>query len=198
MNERMECLALNRLITLSIALVLLASCASGVSVRSDISPTADFSQYRTYGFFSTLGIEGGYNSPIYGELFRKAISRQMEDRGYRLASDPDLLVNVTTRFDQQVRVTMYTAPYLSGAYYDQLGGAYYGSGAGVGMAAGTRTTRTEEASVFIDLVDNAADKISWQGVSVIKLDDKKAQKLEETIDYSVSKVFALYPYEAGQ
>ena len=191
-------LAPNHLKPLLFAAALLASCASGVSVRSDISPTADFSQYRTYGFFPTLGIEGGYNSPIYGELFRNAISRQMQDRGYRLASDPDLLVNVTTRFDQKVRVTMYTAPYVSGAYYDQLGGAYYGSGLGAGVAGGTRATRTEEASVFIDLVDNATDKISWQGVSVITLDDQKAQNLRETIDYSVSKVFALYPHEAGR
>ena len=198
MIESTDCFASRLLKPLLLAVALCASCASGVSVRSDISPTADFSQYRTYGFFPTLGIEGGYNSPIYGELFRQAISRQMEDRGYRPASDPDLLVNVTSRFDERVRVTMYTAPYLTGAYYDQLGGAYYGSGVGVGVSGGTRATRTEEASVFIDLVDNAADTISWQGVSVIKLDGKKAKNLQETIDYSVSKVFALYPHEAGR
>jgi len=57
---------------------------------------------------------------------------------------------------------------------------------------------TEEASVFIDLVDNAADRISWQGVGVITLSDKKAQELKKTIDYSVNRIFELYPHSAGR
>ena len=181
----------------TLLLVLLAACSSGITVRSDSSPTADFSRYKTYGFFKTLGIEGGYNSPIYGELFRTAISRDMETRGYTLAEDPDLLINVTSRYDENVRVTTYTAPYISGAYYGMAGGPYYGSGLGVGAAVGSRATLEQETSVFIDLVDNAEDKIAWQGVSVIEFSDDKAQKLAQTINNVVDKVFALYPHTAG-
>jgi Domain of unknown function (DUF4136) len=172
--------------------LFLAACSSGVTVRSDVSPTADFARYRTYGFFQPMGIEEGYNSAIYGQLFRAAISQQMEARGYALAKDPDLLINVTSRFDSKVRVTTYTAPYVGGGYY----GRYYGPG--VGYATESRTTVTQDVSAFIDLVDNAGDRIAWQGVGVITLSDKKAQELKQTVDYTVNKVFALYPYQAGQ
>ena len=175
-----------------VAVLFLAACSSGVTVRSDVSPTADFTRYKTYGFFQPMGIEEGYNSPIFGELFRAAISQQMESRGYTLAKDPDLLINVTSRFDSKVRVTTYTEPYMMGGYY----GRYYGPG--VGMAAESRTTVTQDVSAFVDLVDNAGDRIAWQGVGVVTLSDKKAQELKQTIDFTVSKVFGLYPHKAPQ
>jgi len=178
-------------------LAIVSACSSGITVRSDSSPTANFSQYKTYGFFKTLGIESGYNSPIFGELFRAEISKDMEARGYTLAEDPDLLINVTSRYDEKVRVTTYTAPYLTGGYYGGVGGPYYGSAIGAGAAVGTRATLDEEASIFIDLVDNAADKIAWQGVSVVTISDQKAQELEQTINEVVDKIFALYPHTAG-
>jgi hypothetical protein len=179
------------LATLMVALFLTA-CSSGVTVRSDVSPTADFTRYKTYGFFQPMGIEGGYNSAIFGELFRAAISQQLESRGYVLSKDPDLLVNVTSQFDSKVRVTTYTAPYMMGGYY----GRYYGPG--VGMGTESRATVTEDVSAFIDLVDNAQDRIAWQGVGVITISDKKAQELKQTIDFTVNKVFELYPYKAPQ
>jgi hypothetical protein len=182
---------------LLLGVMFLTACSSGVKVRSDISPTADFSRYTTYGFFQPMGIEGGYNSPIFGELFRAAISQQMEARGYKPSSTPDLLINVTSRFDDKVRITTYSAPYMSGAYYGGPGGASYGSALGAGVGVGSRATVTEEASVFIDLVDDAADRISWQGVGVITVSDKKAQELKKTIDFTVNKVFELYPKTAG-
>jgi len=176
-----------------LAVVCLAACSSGVTVRSDQSPSADFTHYKTYGFFQPMGIEEGYNSPIFGQLFRAAISQQMESRGYVLAKEPDLLINVTSRFDSKVKVTTYTAPYVGGGYY----GRYYGGGV-MGMGTESRATVKQDVSAFIDLVDNAQDRIAWQGVGVVTLSDKKAQELKETVDYTVNKVFGLYPYKAGK
>ena len=75
--------------------IVLTSCSSGLQVRSDIDPTMDFSQYKTYNFFEPLGIEGGYNSPIFGEHYRAAISGELARRKYQTADKPDLLINVT-------------------------------------------------------------------------------------------------------
>ncbi|MGD9021447.1 MAG: DUF4136 domain-containing protein, partial [Lysobacterales bacterium] len=80
-------------------MLVLSACSSGFTVRSDVHPDADFSRYATYGFFDPMGIEGGYNSPVFGEHFRAAISGEMERRGYRSAARPDLWVNVTIRAD---------------------------------------------------------------------------------------------------
>lgn len=175
--------------------VLLAGCASGLAVRSDEDPGADFASYRTWNFFDPMGIEGGYNSPIFGELFREAIAREMNERGYRLAVEADLLVNVTIRGDDKVKVTSYSTPYMSGAYYGRPGG-YAGSAMGVGVGTGTRATRTTEASVFIDLVDTRQQRVSWQGVAVVDVDDDVAQQLRDAVFTAVDRVFELYPYSA--
>lgn len=145
-----------------------------------------------------MGIEGGYNSPVFGQHFREAITREMTERGYRLAENPDLIINVTIRTDDKVRMRSYTSPYMSGMYYNRPGGAYYGSGVGVGVGVSSRATKTTEASVFIDLVDNDKDRVSWQGVAVIDASDKVAQRLRDAIYTAVNKVYDQYPHSAGQ
>lgn len=178
-------------------LLYMSACSSGIQVRSDIDPAADFSSYKTWNFFNQLGIEGGYNSPIFGEHFRAAITREMNQRGYRMADNPDLLVNVTIRADDKVKMRTYTQPYMSGAYYGRPGGASYGSALGVGVGVSSRATKTTEASVFIDLVDNQKERMTWQGVAVIDATDKVAQQLRDAVYTSVNMVFAQYPHTAG-
>ena len=177
---------------------LLSACSSGLKVRSDIDPTADFSQYRTYNFFEPMGIEGGYNSPIFGEHFRKSIGGEMARRKYQTADRPDLLINVTIRSDDKVRMRSYTSPYMTGGYYGRPGGAYGGSAVGVGISTGSRATMTTEASVFIDFVDFEQHRVVWQGVAVINVTDKVSLQLRDAIFTSVNKLLAEYPHTAGK
>jgi len=177
--------------------LLTGACSSGLKVRSDQDPSADFSQYRTWNYFDPMGIEGGYNSPIFGELFREAITREMSERGYRLAKNPDLMINVTIQSDDKISMRTYSAPYMSGHYYNRPGGVY-GSGVGVGVGVGTRATKTTEASVFIDLVDAVKQRVVWQGVAVVDVTDKVAQKLRDATFTAVNVVYDQYPYKAGR
>jgi len=177
---------------------VLSACSSGLQVRSDTDPSADFSQYQSYNFFDPMGIEGGYNSPVFGENFRAAISNEMRQKRYRKTDSPDLLVNVTIRADDQVRMRSYTAPYMSGAYYSRPGGAHYGSSLGLGVSVGQRATVTTEASVFIDLVDVEKRRVVWQGVAVIDVTDKVAKQLRNATFTAVNSVFKQYPHIAGQ
>jgi hypothetical protein len=174
----------------------LAACSSGLQVRSDSDPGADFGRYRSYDFFDPMGVEGGNNSPIFGEHFRAAISREMGRRGYRKMESSDLLVNVTVRTDDQVRMRSYTAPYMSGAYYNRPGGAYYGSSLGLGVSVGQRARKITEVSVFIDLVGAEQHKVVWQGVAVLDANDKVAKQLRDAIYTAVNVVFKQYPYTA--
>ena len=185
-------------ITGLLLLAVLSACSSGLTVRSDIDPSANFSQYKTYNFFEPMGIEGGYNSPIFGEHFRASISGEMNRRGYRVADRPDLLINVTIRTDDKVRMRSYTSPYMSGAYYNRPGGAYGGSAVGVGVSSGTRATMTTEASVFIDFVDFEQHRVVWQGVAVVDVNDKVAMQLRDAIYTAVDRVLAEYPHTAGK
>jgi len=177
---------------------VLSACSSSLQVRSDTDPSADFSQYQSYNFFDPMGIEGGYNSPIFGEHFRAAISREMGQRRYRKTDDAGLMVNVTIRSDDRVKMTSYTSPYMSGAYYNRPGGAYYGSSLGVGVSVSQRATKVTEASVFIDLVDREQQRVVWQGVAVLDVTDKVAQQLRDAVYTAVNEVFKQYPHTAGQ
>jgi hypothetical protein len=177
---------------------LLSSCSSGLSVRSEIDPTMDFSQYKTYNFFEPMGIEGGYNSAIFGEHYRAAIGGEMARRKYQTADEPDLLINVTIRSDDKVKMRSYTAPYATGGYYGRPGGAYGGSSLGVGISSGSRATKTTEASVFIDIVDFERQRVVWQGVAVIDVNSKVALQLRDAIFTSVNKVMVEYPHTAGR
>ena len=181
-----------------LVLALLSACSSGLTVRSEIDPTADFKQYKTYNFFDPMGIESGYNSPIFGEHYRAAIGGEMDRRGYRVSDEPDLLINVTIRSDDKVRMRSYTSPYMTGAYYNRPGGAYGGSAVGVGVSTGSRATVTTEASVFIDFVDFKQHRVVWQGVTIVDVTDKVAMQLRDAIFTSVDKVMAEYPHTAGK
>jgi len=185
-------------ITGLLLLVVLSACSSGLKVRSDIDPSANFSQYRTYNFFEPMGIESGYNSPIFGEHFRASIGGEMSRRDYRVADTPDLLINVTIRSDDKVRIRSYTSPYVSGGYYGRPGGAYGGSAIGVGVSTGGRKTVTTEASVFIDFVDFKQQRVVWQGVAVVDVNDKVALQLRDAIFTAVDRVMAEYPHTAGK
>ncbi|MBT8049082.1 MAG: DUF4136 domain-containing protein [Xanthomonadales bacterium] len=173
------------------------ACSSGLAVRSDEDPSADFSRYSSWNFFDPMGIEGGNNSAIFGELFREAITREMTERGYRRSETPDLMINVSMRNDDKVSMRTYSAPYMSGTFYNRPGG-YYGSSMGLGVGVGSRATRTTEVSVFIDLVDREQQRVSWQGVAVTDASDKTAQRLRDAIYTAVNVVFDQYPHQAGK
>ena len=190
-----------RFVSISVAIflaLLLSACSTGLSVRSEIDPTVNFADYTTYNFFDPMGIEGGYNSAIFGEHYRKAIGNELARRGYRTSAEPDLLINVTFRSDDKVKMRSYTAPYATGGYYGRPGGASYGSAVGVGVSSGTRATKVTEASVFIDMVDFKQHRVVWQGVMVIDVNDKVSLKLRDAIYTSVNKVLAEYPHTAGK
>jgi hypothetical protein len=189
-----------RLLELPIILILVSlvsACSSGLTVRSDIDPSVDFSRYTTYNFFEPMGIESGYNSPIFGEHFRKAIGSELSSRRYQASDNPDLLINVTVRADDKISIRSHTTPYMTGGYYGRPGGAGYGSSVGVGVSLGSSSRMKSEASVFIDFVDFKDHKVVWQGVAVINVNDKVAQQLRDAIFTATNKVLAEYPHTAG-
>jgi len=189
-----------RFLVLSVVLILtsmLSACSSGLKVRSDIDPTADFSRYTTYNFFAPMGIEEGYNSPIFGEHFREAIGGELARRNYQTSETPDLLINVTIRADDKVNIRSHTTPYMTGGYYGRPGGASYGSSIGVGVSLGAGARVKSEVSVFIDFVDFNERKVVWQGVAVINVNDKVALQLRDAIFTATNKLLAEYPHTAG-
>lgn len=178
--------------------VLLASCASGPTIESDYDHTIDFGKYKTYGFFNPMGIENPNYSSIYGSIFRSAITREMESRGYRKSDNPDLMINVSGRLQDKTKVTTTSDPYMGGGYYGYRRGAY-GAWGGYGYGTTTHVSNYTEGTVNVDIVDRALKRMVWEGVAVGRVNENKTN--EETradIHSGITEMFAGYPFRAGQ
>lgn len=179
----------------SLIAALLAACASGPQIKSDYDRTVDFSQYNSYGFFSPLGIEGPNYSTIYGSVFREAISREMEARGYTRSEQPDLLINVSARLEDKTRVTTTSDPFHT--YYGYRRG-FYDPWYGYGWGTTTHVSQYTEGTVNIDVVDAKAKKMVYEGVAVGRLkENRTGEEIRQAINSAVARMFEGYPARAG-
>jgi hypothetical protein len=189
---------LSRWASLATAAVLIAGCASGPKIQSDYDHTADFSQYRTYAFFNPMGIENPSYSSIYGSIFRDAISKEMESRGYSVSDNPDLLINVSGRLQDKTQVTTTADPYMAGGYYGYRRGAY-GAWGGYPYGTTTHVSNYTEGTINIDIVDRAAKRMVWEGVAVGRVQDNRTnEETRQKIYAGIQEMFAAYPFRAGQ
>jgi hypothetical protein len=180
------------------ALLLLSACAPTVKVRTDSDPGVDLSQYRTFGFFSQLGIESEDYSSLLGQHFRQAVADQMNARGFTQANSPQVQVNVSIGSEEKLQVNTYSDPYLYGGYRGYGGWGYHGGPWGGYGYGGTQTTVRQytEANVYIDLVDATEHKMVWQGVATFTLTSKMQKDIRQTIYNTVDKIFEQFPIPA--
>ncbi len=179
--------------TLLLMALLISACSSGPTIKSDYDQSVDFSQYKTYGFFSPLGIEGPNYSTIYGSVFRNAISREMESRGYTQSDDPDLLINVSARLDDKTKVTTSTTPGYYGGYYGYRRG-YYDPWAGYGYGTTTHVSQYTEGTVNVDVVDAREKRMIFEGVGIGRVKESRTnEQIREAINKGVAEMFRGYP-----
>jgi len=189
---------MSRFVLIAGAAVLLASCASKPTIETDYDHTIDFSQYTTYGFFNPMGIENPNYSSIYGSIFRAAISKEMESRGYKMSDNPDLMINVSGRLQDKTKVTTTSDPYMGGGYYGYRRGAY-GAWGGYGYGTQTHVSNYTEGTVNVDMVDRHMKRMVWEGVAVGRVNEKKTNdETRANINAGIQEMFAGYPFRAGQ
>lgn len=176
--------------------MLLAGCASKPTIQTDYDHSVDFSQYKTYAFFNPMGIENPNYSSVLGSIFRNAISKEMESRGYTQSDTPDLLINVSGKMKDKTKVT--TSPSMHGGYYGYRGGRY-GAWGGYGYGSTTHVSNYTEGTVNVDLVDVDLKRMVWEGVAVGRVSESKTnEETRAAIHSGVQEMFAGYPFRAGQ
>lgn len=181
-----------------VAMALLSACASKPAVQSDYDPSIDFSRYKTYGYFSPMGIENPNYSSLLGQMFRDAIDAQMQARGYVRSDNPDLLFNVSARLEEKTQVTTMTDPMMYGGYYGYRGGLYSPWG-GYGYGTTTHVSQYTEGTVNVDMVDPRLKRMVWEGVAIGRVNEKKKNpELRQNIMDGVAEMFNGYPFRAGQ
>lgn len=176
------------------AVLLLASCATGPRVTSDVDPSANFGQYRTFAFYSPLAIEGqGYATLTSGRT-KDAARRQMESRGYVYdEKSPDLWVNLNAYMQEKTDVV--NTPEVDYDYYYSYRARRY-------VAVPTWRDRTDvykytEGTLNVDLVDAKQNRLVWTGVAVGRVGRTKPEERGAKIDAAVAEIFLRYPYRAG-
>ena len=93
-----------------LSLLVVAGCASGPTIRSNVDPGVDFKSFRTFGFIQPLATDReGYQSLISQQLVASA-ERELVARGLqRKDTSPDLLVHSSATLDHRSRVTQTPA-----------------------------------------------------------------------------------------
>jgi len=186
-----------RVSALLITFALITACSSNpTKIHSDYDRSVDFSQYKTYGYYSPMGIENPNYSSLLGQMFRDAIDVQMKQRGYVRSDNPDLLFNVSARMEDKTRVTTMQNPGMYGGYYGYRGGLYDPWG-GYGYGTTTHVSQYTEGTINIDMVDPRLKRMLWEGVAIGRVKDKN-DNLREDVMTGVAEMFAGYPFQAGQ
>ncbi|WP_297332064.1 DUF4136 domain-containing protein [Flavobacterium sp.] len=171
-----------KLLSVLFITALVSSCSS-IRVASDYDDAADFSRYKTYAFFKE-GIDKAEISDLDKKRIMRAIDAEMQRKGFAKSENPDMLINLFTRSNEQVNVNNW--------------GYNYGWGWGWGwnpwMWGGNYTTvnTSTEGTLYIDIIDAAKKDLVWQGIGtgVLTLDREKKQ---ERINEFVTKILKEYP-----
>ena len=175
-------------------LLLLAACASTPRVASQADPSADFSRYRSFAFFSPLALEQHGYTTITSNRIRASVRTQMEARGYVFdEANPDLWVNLNAYMQDKTQVT--TMPEVDYDYYYSYRARSY-------VAVPYWRDRTDvrqytEGTLNVDVVDARQKRLVWEGVAVGTVGRMKPEQRGERIDAAVAAIFADYPYRAG-
>ena len=185
-----------RLITPIMIFALITACGSTTKIHSDYDRSVDFSQYKTYGYYSPMGIENPNYSSLLGQMFRDAIDVQMKQRGYVKSSNPDVLFNVSARMQDKTRVTTTTNPGMYGGYYGYRSG-YYGAWGAYPYAQETHVSQYTEGTFNIDLVDAKRKQLVWEAVGIGRVSEADLENLEERVKEGVPRFFERYPFVAG-
>jgi hypothetical protein len=176
-----------------VALALLGGCASGPKLRSNHDPSADFSTYRTYGFFERLGTDRSGYSTIVSATLKSAVGNEMDKRGYRLSATPDLLINFQARLRRTQEVTSVPGP--PPFYYGYRYG-FYGPWPGYDFEPMVRDYT--EGTLNIDIVDRARKQLVWEGIAIGEVSEQKLRNPAAALPEVVTRIFSQYPYAAGQ
>ncbi|TBW30210.1 DUF4136 domain-containing protein [Gramella sp. KN1008] len=161
--------------------VLFTSCES-VRVASDYDREANFSEYGTYAFFKP-GIDKAEISDLDKKRILRAIETEMQKKGFTKSENPDLLVSIFTKTNENINIYQHNYPYWG--YGWGWHPWYWGSGFNT-------VNRTSEGTLYIDLIDSEDKELVWQGMGTAAL-AREVNKKQERINEIVAKIMEKYP-----
>ena len=175
------------------AALVLSGCSS-IKVFSDVDPSVDFTQYKTFEYYGWLEDSGKLLNDLDKTRIENAFGAEFKARGLEFVEDGgDLVVGLFVVTQQKTQTTAHTTS-TGGGY-----GGYYGHGPGWGWGGGHSTTTYSdydyvEGTLVCDIYDKTTEKLVWEGIGT-KTVDQDPKSRDETIPASVKKIMAEYPVE---
>jgi hypothetical protein len=175
----------------AVLLLMLGACASGPAVRAEYDPAVDFSQYKSFGFFSPLGTDRSGYETVVSQYLKAATRRELEARGLRYdESAPQLKLNFNAKLSDKLRTTTMPAAGAGFGYYGYRGGFY---SAWPMYPVETTTSSYTEGTLNIDVVDATRRQLVWEGVAVGTVTETSAESIRPKVDQAVAAVFLKFP-----
>ena len=174
---------------LVVSSLLLLGCASGPRIITNSDPSANWTNFQTFGFFQPLGTDRGNVRSIMSIQLIESTTGEMQAAGFTLSeSNPDLLINfmVTTRETLQTRPSTNASMHHSRGRYNTWSG----------WSAGTSTTEVvqrTEGTLAVDIVDRARNQLVWEGAASSRVTDSTRENQDEGLDGAIAEIFAQFP-----
>ncbi len=166
---------------IALILIILASSCAPIYVNYDYEKSVDFSQYRTYNYYSN--IETGL-SELDSNRLMTILDAEMKTRGFSLSETPDFYVNIKSQQFQGVQQSSVGVGIGST-------GRNFGGGLSMGIPIGQSNINRE---IIIDFVDESKIGLFWQAITETNYNPKSSpERREERFRALVQKVLNGYP-----
>lgn len=174
------------------AALLLGACSSSPTTYSAADQAVDFSAYKTYAFMEDLAADGEPYQSLESTFLKKAVARQMAQRGFSESVNPDVVIGFAIESQEKIRSRSVPA---TGIYADPYfgDGFGYGYGYGYGMAYESRIDQYTEGQLRIVALDVLSQRIVWEGTTKERITRKKEAAAEQTLSDAVIEVFRHFP-----
>ena len=176
-------------LTILIALITMAACASGPKIITNSAPDFSVTNYQTFGFLQPLSSDRGDVRTLMSTHLVNSTTRELERSGLRFTeNNPDILVN----FMVSTRETIQSRPSTSVGVHHGRG--RYGTWGGYNMSMSTtEIVQRTEGTIDVDIIDVSRNQLVWEGAAAGRVTDKTRDNLQATVDQAITDIFAEFP-----
>jgi hypothetical protein len=172
------------------AIALSLAACSGMTVRSDFNPGADFSKYTTYAWLPApqTGNPRTDNALVEGRI-KSGVDAALAAKGYKKGTEAEanFWVGYHLTIEGQMDVTTVNSYYGYG-----WGRGYYGMG-GAGYSD-TQVRYYDQGTLLIDVVDAQAKELVWRGTGEAEVrPEMKPEDRERRLNEAIAKILERFP-----
>ena len=180
---------MKKVLSASIAGLLLGAVAIAQDIRYNFDKNVDFSRFKTYKWVELKDATPVNN--LVDQQIKEAVDAQLLTKGLTKidTDDADLYVGYQVAVDQEKEFTSYNTGWGYGPGW--YGGGWYGGGTGTTYGS---TSTIYVGQMAVDMYDSANKDLVWRGVATKTLDTKaKPEKRQKNLTKAMTKLFKNYP-----